>query len=109
MPEYSVSPQGKRYPLPMEEDYAQEFKRLETLADVARKQGKEVVVVMGVGFVGAVMAGVVADTVDAKTGKPGKFVIGMQRPSPRSYWKIAYLNEGLAPVEAEDQIGRAHV
>jgi len=43
---------------------------------------------MGVGFVGAVMAAIVADTVDKKTGKPGKFVIGCQRPSPRSYWKI---------------------
>ena len=26
----------------------------------------------------------------------------MQRPSPRSYWKIPYLNRGFAPVEAED-------
>ncbi|MCX5853267.1 MAG: GDP-mannose dehydrogenase, partial [Deltaproteobacteria bacterium] len=30
------------------------------------------------------------------------FVIGMQRPSTRSYWKIPYLNLGIAPVEAED-------
>jgi len=29
-------------------------------------------------------------------------VIGMQRPSSRSYWKIPYLNRGLSPVEAED-------
>jgi UDP-N-acetyl-D-glucosamine dehydrogenase len=26
----------------------------------------------------------------------------MQRPSTRSFWKISYLNQGLAPVEAED-------
>jgi UDP-N-acetyl-D-mannosaminuronate dehydrogenase len=26
----------------------------------------------------------------------------MQRPSPRSYWKIPYLDRGVAPVEAED-------
>jgi UDP-N-acetyl-D-glucosamine dehydrogenase len=26
----------------------------------------------------------------------------MQRPSPRSYWKIPYLNRGKSPVEAED-------
>jgi nucleotide sugar dehydrogenase len=57
---------------------------------------------MGVGFVGAVMAGVVADSVDKKTGKPNKFVIGMQRPSERSYWKIPWLNRGIAPVESED-------
>jgi nucleotide sugar dehydrogenase len=56
---------------------------------------------MGVGFVGAVMAGVVADSVNAD-GQPNKFVIGMQRPSTRSYWKIPYINRGIAPVEAED-------
>jgi len=62
------------------------------------------VVVMGVGFVGAVMAGVVADSVDRETKEPGKFVIGMQRPSPRSFWEIPYLNKGIAPVEAEDPV-----
>jgi nucleotide sugar dehydrogenase len=64
--------------------------------------GREIVVVMGVGFVGAVMAGIVADSVDRATGTPSRFVIGMQRPSTRSYWKIHYLNRGLAPVQAED-------
>ncbi len=102
MPEYSVSPEGKRYPLPGEVDYAQEFKRVETLAEAARKQGKEVVVVMGVGFVGAVMAAIIADTVDKKTGKPNKFVIGCDLPSDRSYWKIMMVNEGQSPVKAED-------
>jgi nucleotide sugar dehydrogenase len=57
---------------------------------------------MGVGFVGAVMAAIVADTVDPKTGRPSKFVIGCQRPSPRSYWKIPLLNRGVSPVKAED-------
>ena len=38
--------------------------------------------VMGVGFVGAVMAAIIADTVDKKTGKPSKFVIGCQRAQP---------------------------
>jgi nucleotide sugar dehydrogenase len=56
---------------------------------------------MGVGFVGAVMAAIVADTVD-KNGQPTKFVIGMQRPSARSFWKIPLLNRGISPVKAED-------
>ena len=34
------------------------------LAEAARGEGKEIVVVMGVGFVGAVMAAIIADTVD---------------------------------------------
>ncbi len=98
----SFCPNGECFVLPDENDYAEENKRLQTLVKEHRDQGHEIVVVMGVGFVGAVMAGVVADSVDKKTGHPAKFVIGMQRPSPRSYWKIPYLNRGVAPVEAED-------
>ncbi len=56
---------------------------------------------MGLGFVGSVMAAIVADTTD-ESGTPTKFVIGMQRPSTRSYWKIPVLNRGISPVKAED-------
>ncbi len=97
----SISPDGVAYPLPKEKDYPKEFKRIEALAAEATKIGQEIVVVMGVGFVGAVMAAIVADTTNAK-GEPSKFVIGMQRPSPRSYWKIPVLNQGISPVKAED-------
>lgn len=102
MTDYSVSPAGEKFPIPSKEEYAAEMRRLETLAEAARKEGQEIVVVMGVGFVGAVMAAIVADTVDKSTGKPSKFVIGCQRPSTRSYWKIPLLNRGLSPVKAED-------
>ncbi len=101
-PAISICPSGEAFPLPTPEEYAAEFERLRTAVQEHRASGREIVVVMGVGFVGAVMAGVVADSVDRKSGKPNKFVIGMQRPSPRSYWKIPYLNRGIAPVEAED-------
>jgi nucleotide sugar dehydrogenase len=100
--EYSVSPDGKKYPLPGKNDYKAEFTRLKKLAAAQRKKGNEIVVVMGLGFVGAVMAAVVADSTDKKTGKPKKYVIGMQRPSPRSYWKTPVLNTGVSPVKAED-------
>jgi len=100
--EVSVSPAGESFPLPLPGDYDKEFKRLQRLTAKHKKEGREIVVVMGVGFVGAVMAGIVADAVDKKTGKPTRFVIGMQRPSPRSYWKIPLLLKGIAPVEAED-------
>lgn len=110
----SHSPNGEAFPLPKPEDYTKEFLRLKKLVaqfrgnpekvkpGIVTDSASEIVVVMGVGFVGAVMAGVVADSVDKKTGKPNKFVIGMQRPSPRSFWKIPYLNRGIAPVESED-------
>ena len=98
----SVCPAGETFRLPIEKDYKAELVRLKKLVKKQRLQGREIVVVMGIGFVGAVMAAVVADSTDKKTGNPNKFVIGMQRPSPRSFWKIHYLNRGISPVKAED-------
>jgi len=100
-PSVSISPQGERFPLPSASDYRAEFQRLKRLAVRHRAEGREIVVVVGLGFVGAVMAAVVADAKD-KRGRPVKFVIGMQRPSSRSYWKIPLLNRGISPVKAED-------
>lgn len=99
--EVSVSPEGEVFYLPNEDDYSAEFLRLKNLTDFQRSQGREIVVVMGIGFVGAVMAAVVADSTD-DSGKPGKFVIGMQRPSARSFWKIPLMNRGVTPVKSED-------
>jgi nucleotide sugar dehydrogenase len=98
---FSVNPAGEKFEIPGKKQFEKEFKRLEKLSTKARKEGKEIVVVMGVGFVGAVMAAIVADTKDEK-GNYTKFVIGCQRPSQRSYWKIPMLNRGESPVKAED-------
>ena len=98
---YSISPNGEKFPLPEPEDFKQEFETLKKRVDQEREKGREIVVVMGVGFVGAVMAAIVADATD-ENGNPSKFVIGMQRPSVRSYWKIPLLNRGISPVKAED-------
>ena len=101
-PDYSTCPSGEKFPLPRDNEYANEFTKMQKLVEKQRLKNREIVVVMGVGFVGSVMAGVVADSVDPESGQPTKFVIGMQRPSTRSFWKILYLNRGMAPVEAED-------
>ena len=101
MQEYSISPAGEKFPIPDKKEYASEMRRLGRLVKKARAEGKEIVVVMGVGFVGAVMAAVIADATDKKDNF-SKFVIGCQRPSTRSYWKIPLLNRGEAPVKAED-------
>jgi len=98
---YSVSPTGEKYPIPTDQDHTKELKRIEALVSKSRKEKKEIVVVMGLGFVGAVMAAIVADTRDRK-GNNSKFVIGCQRPSARSYWKIPMINSGVSPVKAED-------
>ncbi len=64
--EYSVNPDGERFALPGADDYPGELARLEKLALEHRSRGREVVVVVGVGFVGAVMAAV---PVCAATGR----------------------------------------
>ncbi|MGA1826132.1 MAG: nucleotide sugar dehydrogenase [bacterium] len=98
---FSISPDGERFAIPQKNEYQPEFQRLSALVNEQRSLGREIVVVVGVGFVGAVMAAVVADSVDDK-GQPLKFVIGVQRPSTRSYWKIPLLNRGISPIKAED-------
>ena len=99
--ELSISPEGEEFPLPEPEEYEKEFNKLKERVQQEREKGREIIVVMGVGFVGAVMAAVVADA-EGPDGEPLKFVIGMQRPSVRSYWKIPLLNRGDPPVKAED-------
>jgi nucleotide sugar dehydrogenase len=98
---FSVSPSGERFALPKPEQDRAELVRLEALAREARAAGREVVVVLGVGFVGAVMAAVVADSRDAQ-GRPAKLVLAVQRASRRSYWKIPVLNRGVSPIKSED-------
>lgn len=99
--EFSISPEGEKFTIPPKKQYLIEFKRIEKLVNQARKEGKEIVVVMGMGFVGAVMAAIIADAKDGK-GVNNKFVIGCQRPSTRSYWKIPLLNRGMSPVKSAD-------
>ena len=101
MSDYSISPTGEKFQLPSPEEYIKEFDRLNEIVQKQRSLGREIVVVMGLGFVGAVMAAVVADATDGN-GAPSKFVIGMQRPSTRSYWKIPLFNRGVSPISAED-------
>ncbi|MGD9217307.1 MAG: UDP binding domain-containing protein [Desulfobacteraceae bacterium] len=101
-PSVSVAPDGEQFYLPKRADYNDEIKRIKRVVKEQRLKGRQIVVVMGIGFVGSVMAGIIADSIDPENGKPMKYVIGMQRPSSRSFWKIPYLNRGIAPVEAGD-------
>ena len=111
----SVSPAGEVFPLPTEAEAERELEALAARVREERARGREIVCVIGLGFVGAVMAAVVADAGATQTSPrssadgtarerraAGKFVIGLQRPSPRSYWKIPVLNRGVSPVTAED-------
>ena len=66
-------------------------------AFVALHPGKKVIVVQGLGFVGSVMGLVVANALTEEYA-----VIGIDLPTPASYWKIRSINEGVFPVLASD-------
>jgi len=58
---------------------------------------KPVIAIQGLGFVGAVMS-----LVCANSDKMDYAVIGVDRLNEQSYWKICSLNEGVFPLVAED-------
>jgi len=97
----SIAPDGKEYPLP---DAKEAEKEREILKQITAEQialGRKIVAVQGLGFVGCVMATVVADATD-EDGKPIYFVHGHQRASQRSYWKVPVINSGIPPVNSSD-------
>lgn len=60
--------------------------------------GKKVVVVQGLGFVGAVMSLVCANALNEEYA-----VIGIDLANETNYWKIKSINEGTFPIVASDQ------
>jgi len=83
---------GKEYAIPeMKDDKAG------IDAYIAQHPDKKVVVVQGLGFVGSVMALVVANALTEEYA-----VMGIDLPTPASYWKIRSINEGVFPVIASD-------
>ena len=62
-----------------------------------KNSGKKVIVVQGLGFVGAVMALVCANSISEEYA-----VIGVDLATPDSYWKIKSINEGIFPLIADD-------
>ncbi len=92
---------GIDYPVPAEAERDALFARVTAGAETARRAGVEVVVVQGLGFVGCVMAAVVANARHSD-GRPRFFVVGVDLPTRESYWKVAMLAAGRAPVLSED-------
>jgi len=97
----SIAPDGKKYPLPTEQENEREREILKQITAEQRKLGRKIVAVQGLGFVGCVMATVVADATD-KDGNPYYFVHGHQRASKRSFWKVPVINSGVPPVASSD-------
>jgi UDP-N-acetyl-D-glucosamine dehydrogenase len=64
---------------------------------LAKHSNKKIIVVQGLGFVGAVMSIVCANALTEKYA-----VIGVDLLNPNTYWKIKSINEGQFPIIASD-------
>lgn len=91
-----MAPDGVAIPIPSAEAIDAQFAEIERNA-----AGRKVVVVQGLGFVGSAVAAVIAAARTAGD-EPPYSVIGVDLATPGSYWKIARLNEGRAPIASPD-------
>lgn len=90
--DYSLNPiTGKKYILPSDNDI------IKINNFLAENKGKKIVVVQGLGFVGAVMSLICSNAITEEYA-----VIGVDLANINTYWKIASINEGIFPVIASD-------
>ena len=97
----SIAPDGTVTSIPTEYTQQAQFDKLAQKVAWQRLEGRQIVVVQGLGFVGSAVAAVIAAARDG-AGEPLHCVIGVDLPSPSGYWKVAKLNEGLTPIVSPD-------
>jgi UDP-N-acetyl-D-glucosamine dehydrogenase len=84
---------GVTYVIPSDDDRD----GLSNFIEINRR--KQVVAVQGLGFVGTVMSLVVANSDNADYA-----VVGVDRATEDSYWKIAEINAGICPIVSSDPL-----
>ncbi len=90
----SINPNtGRKYVLPNSNDDSTNINNF-----LQKNSGKKIVVVQGLGFVGAVMSVVCANSV-----KEEYAVIGVDLANKENFWKIKSINDGIFPLSAEDK------
>ena len=90
---FSINPLTKeKYEIPYNLDDSAAIKSF-----LSKNKDKKVIVVQGLGFVGAVMSLVCANAVTEEYA-----VIGIDLPSIESFWKIKSINNGVFPLIADD-------
>lgn len=96
---YSNSPDNQKFKLPDINETKNEILIIKQICKKERDKGKKIVVVQGLGFVGAVMAAIISDT--EINGKIPYFILGVDLNTEKSYWKIPIINSGLCPIRIE--------
>ena len=102
-PPVSIAPDGTVHPVPTAADAQASFGEIAVKAAEHRRRGGQVVLVQGLGFVGAAVAATIADA-KAPDGAPLYFVIGIDLQTPGSYWKVEKINAGLVPIDSTDPV-----
>lgn len=97
----TTAPDGSEYRLPSTDEIETDFAEIARAASNWRAKGGTVVVVQGLGFVGAAVAAVVAGARNGN-GDPLHYVIGADLNAPASYWKVAKIRSGVAPMAGPD-------
>ena len=93
MKEYSVNPFNQKYLIPSN---ISDKKNIDSFLLI--NKNKKIICVQGLGFVGAVMSLVCANS------KNNEYVvIGIDLPNKDNLWKINSLNEGHFPIESSDK------
>lgn len=91
----SINPNnGQQYDMP---NLGARDESLISFINKSRAGQKKIIVVQGLGFVGAVMALVCANSI-----KENYAVIGVDLLNKETYWKIGSINEGVFPLIADD-------
>src|SRR6266446_3908582 len=97
----SVAPDGTPFTIPDADTLALSWGDLEQRAAWHRREGRKIVAVQGLGFVGTAAAAVIAGAREASGNAP-YFVIGTDLATPGGYWKVAKINQGIVPIASPD-------
>lgn len=100
MEKKSISPDGLEFALPSNRESRAEEENIKKIVKDQNEQGKKIVVVQGLGFVGAVNAAVISNC-EVDSEHP-YFVLGVDLPTENSFWKIGKINKGESPFNVED-------
>ena len=100
MENISISPDGSEFSLPSDERTEKEIEKIKEIAKEQKENGKKIVVVQGLGFVGAVNAAVISNC--EVGGEYPYYVIGVDLPTENSFWKVEKINNAESPFNVED-------
>lgn len=101
-PGTSLAENGEVRPIPSTlEAFGTERLRLMARILVQRFLGRPVLVNVGIGYIGTVNIAAASRARDP-AGQPAYCVVGYQRPSPQSSWKVDFLQAGLPTITTAD-------